>query len=414
MQHGEGNQMRNATAPQSMSRRATRIVALTVIMLGATSANAIAAPTGFDKSSLSFDASGDKQTLLLSTTEGGQVTGPATLVGPGGSGAAPAGFSVPTDQCGKDATVAKPNSISSSGCKVGVKFNGSTKAGAQLTIDTTKGKQTVLLRANAPKATVCAAGSTTCGASVTLPAALSTTVGTSRTQTFDIVNGGPDGSAKAPLAVDSVAASAPYSADVSGCATVAAGARCTVTVTFNPTAAGSFPATLTVNSDDPITPGPSVSIAGTAEAASVAPAPTPPGTVPPGTVPPSTGSKPATPKPGSKPAAATKRASVTGFKFSAQSIAPGGEGKFRYTLAAPARVTITIARKVPGKAVKYISRGSIVVTAAKVGKNTTKFSGRLKGRKLPVGAYRATITTRNAAGTAARRFTTFIVKAKRG
>ena len=105
---------------------------------------------------------------------------------------------------------------------------------------------------------------------------------------------------------------------------------------------------------------------------------------------------------------------MTGFKFTAKSIAPGSGGKFKYTLAAPARVTITIARRVAGKKVKYISAGSIVVAAAKAGANKTEFKGKLKGKKLALGTYRATISTKNGAGTAARRFTTFIVKARRG
>jgi hypothetical protein len=105
---------------------------------------------------------------------------------------------------------------------------------------------------------------------------------------------------------------------------------------------------------------------------------------------------------------------VTGFKFTAKSIAPGSGGKFKYTLSAPARVTITIARRLPGKKLRYVTAGSIVVAAAKAGSNKTQFSGRLKGKKLALGTYRATISTRNAAGTAARRSTTFIVKARRG
>jgi hypothetical protein len=400
--------MHDVTLAQPIRRSATCVV-LAAIMLGTTSAAAIAAPTGFDKAGLSLDASGAKQTLTLSTTEDAQVTGAAMLVGPAGSGAAPAGFTMPSDNCGKGATVTKPKSIASGGCKVTVRYTGSTLAGAQLTIDTTAGIQSVVLRANAPQATVCASQSTVCGTSLTMATPLSATVGAAPTvQTFDVVN---DASAKASLSVASVSASPPFSADVSGCSAVAVGARCTVMVTINPTVAGSFPATLTVTSNDPISPGPSVSLLGIASAA---PTPVGPPPVAPGPVSPGTGSTPAAPKPkaGTTAATATRRASVTGFKFSARSIAPGSSGKFKYTLSAPARVTISIDRRLPGKKAQYVHRGSIVSAAAKAGKNGTLFSGKIKGSVLRVGTYRATISTKNAAGTAARRSTTFIIKAR--
>lgn len=374
------------------------VVALAVTMLGATSAPAMAV-TAFDKGSLMFN-SATPQTLTLSSDDGASVNGPVTLLtGAGTAGAVPFTATGSCTGATKTPPVTKPLP-----CTLSVTYTGGAgaTAGAQLSVSTTSGSKAVLLRANAPKATVCPTqGSTECKASTTVPTAFTTTAGVPTQQVFDI-KAGPDGTA--PLTVSSVTAAAPYTVDVSACSGIPPGGRCSAIVVFNPTAAGTFPATLTLNSNDPISPGPSVTVTGTASSAGTAP-PTLPGTIP---------GIPATPgTTGTTPGTATRRASVTGFRFSARSIAPGSRGTFRFTLAAPARVTISIDRRLPGRRVRYLRAGSIVVASAKAGANSTRFSGRIRGRVLRVGSYRATISTTNRAGRAAKRFTTFTVKRKR-
>ena len=312
--------MREVKPAQSVHRRVMWVVALAVTMLGATSGPAMAA-TLFDKGSLMFNSS-TPQTLTLSSDDGAAVNGPVTLLT--GSGVA---GTVPFTATGSCAGATKAPPVTKPiPCTLSVTYTGAAgaTAGAQLSVSTTSGSKAVLLRANSPKATVCPTqGSTDCKASATIPTAFTAAVGAPTQQVFDI-KAGPDGTA--PLTVSGVTAAAPYTVDASSCSGIAPGGRCSAIVTFNPTAAGTYPATLTINSNDQISPGPSVSITGTATAAGAIPTPTIPGTIP--------GTLPGT-SPGTTPGTATKRAGVTGFRFSARSVAPGGKGTFRFTLERP-------------------------------------------------------------------------------
>jgi Domain of unknown function (DUF4394) len=92
---------------------------------------------------------------------------------------------------------------------------------------------------------------------------------------------------------------------------------------------------------------------------------------------------------------------------------------FRFTLSEAAQVRIAFARETTGRRVggrclaatparrkrakctRYITVGSISVSG-KVGRNSVKFSGRLKGRALASGAYRASLTARDAIGQRSR------------
>jgi hypothetical protein len=87
---------------------------------------------------------------------------------------------------------------------------------------------------------------------------------------------------------------------------------------------------------------------------------------------------------------------------------------FRFTLSEAARVRVVVARKTAGRRVggrclaatparrkrakctRYVTVGSISVSAV-AGRNSVKFSGRLKGRALASGAYRASFTATDAA-----------------
>jgi hypothetical protein len=73
--------------------------------------------------------------------------------------------------------------------------------------------------------------------------------------------------------------------------------------------------------------------------------------------------------------------------------------KFTYTLSEPAGVKIAIERKKGGKRKK--ARFAKVTTLSqqkKSGRQSTKFSGRVKGKPLKPGSYRATITATDSAG----------------
>jgi hypothetical protein len=88
---------------------------------------------------------------------------------------------------------------------------------------------------------------------------------------------------------------------------------------------------------------------------------------------------------------------------------------FRFTLSEPARVRVVFARKTAGRRVggrclaatsarrkrakctRYVTVGSISASGV-VGRNSVKFSGRLKGRALAPGSYRASLTATDAVG----------------
>jgi hypothetical protein len=76
--------------------------------------------------------------------------------------------------------------------------------------------------------------------------------------------------------------------------------------------------------------------------------------------------------------------------------------RFRYSLSEPAKVRITIERKSRGhckrkKCVRFKKTGTLT-SAAKAGRNTTRFSGKLRGRRLRPGSYRATAIATDSAG----------------
>jgi hypothetical protein len=74
--------------------------------------------------------------------------------------------------------------------------------------------------------------------------------------------------------------------------------------------------------------------------------------------------------------------------------------KFTYTLSEPARVKIKIESKKPGGKGKKprFSKVTTISQQEKTGRQSTKFSGRVKGKPLKPGKYRATITATDAAG----------------
>ncbi|HEX4363423.1 MAG TPA: hypothetical protein VHZ75_02670 [Solirubrobacteraceae bacterium] len=388
--------MRESRPAHTFRRRTISIAAIAVTALGATSAQALAATFTPNSSSFLFENTTAQPVTFTAGADGPvSVTGPATLVGPAGSGPAPAGFAINSDGCGAGATPGAPKSIAASGtCTVSVSYTGPTAppAGAALNINTADGTKGVLLRAYSGKSTVCTPSCATKGMLT-----FSSVAGTPQVQTFEIKNGT---SGATNLSNIGVVATGPYTADASGCsAPLGPNFHCSIIVTFNPTAAGSFPGTLKITSDDPI-PGPTVTVNGTATARAVAPPSQLPGTnIGPGT-------SPGTSSVGKKP-------SVTGFTFSPKSITIGGKGSFKYTLAAAGRLTIKIDRRLPGKKVKYQHRGTLTVASARLGKNSTAFKGKFGGHALPKGTYRATISATNSLGRAMSKTTTFIVKSKK-
>ena len=75
--------------------------------------------------------------------------------------------------------------------------------------------------------------------------------------------------------------------------------------------------------------------------------------------------------------------------------------KFTYTLSEPAKVKIAIERKQAGKGKKAKPHFSKVTTLSAQegsGKQSTPFSGRVKGKPLKPGKYRTTITATDSAG----------------
>jgi hypothetical protein len=130
-----------------------------------------------------------------------------------------------------------------------------------------------------------------------------------------------------------------------------------------------------------------------------APPTDPPGTGPPGTGPPGTG------PPGTDAAAAR----VSAFSASPRRFARGGT-TFRYTLTRAAQVRVAIARKTRGRRVggrcrkqnrrnrtrpacsRFVSVGRPLQHGGRAGQNSLAFSGRLAGRRLRPGTYRATVT----------------------
>ena len=395
--------MRESRPAHTFRRRTISIAAVTVAVLGATTAQALAA-SELSPGTVYFTTGALTQTVTLTAGENLSVISAFRLRNPNNTGDAPAGFSIGANTCGIDQSTppssAAPKTITAgTTCTVSVTASGGAPLGASLQLATAAGTSVrgALLKANAPAARVCTdpTAPNNCNTSGTL--AFSAVIGTPSTQTFQIKNGSIT-NAFADLHVSRVDVTGPYTADASACATVPIAGTCPVVVTFNPTTAGTLAGTLNVVSDDPIVPGPTVTLTGLATARALPPPGGSNGNLP------GTGTNPGSTKP--------KKPSVTGFVFSPKSVTIGGKGSFKYTLAAAGRVTIKIDRRLPGKRIKYQHRGTLTIASAKLGKNVTVFKGKFAGHTLPKGTYKATISARNSLGRAMAKTTTFIVKAK--
>ena len=74
---------------------------------------------------------------------------------------------------------------------------------------------------------------------------------------------------------------------------------------------------------------------------------------------------------------------------------------FRFTVSRDATVTIALDQLVSGRRGGHrraIKRGKLVVDAHSSGANERRFSGRLAGRRVPAGRYRARLRARTADG----------------
>lgn len=424
------------------SRRALRVRSLRIVasasgialaLAGLTSAPASAASARFatagGSTSLAFDGNVRHQTVILTAVTSLTVTSAGTLVGPGGAGApttqafektadtcAPASVPDPTpapdpDPGGAAATASARELAPGESCSIEVSYTPAAgPVGGGLNINTSAGTKGVLLRGDAPKSSVCTPG---CGTEGMLPA-FAALVGTSSpAQAFRIRNGTAD-NARAPLGNIMVTAYPGFVVDATACAApVPIGSECIVYVTFRPTSAGTFSGSLRIASDDPI-PGPVVVVSGVATApadASVAP----PAVAGSASDPAGSPARPVTRVTVRAPTdagVAVPRASVTGFGFAPRTIASGSSGRFAYTLSGKARVSIVIARRLPGKKARYRRRGALSV-AGRSGRNTTTLKARLGATPLAAGTYRATIVATNSAGASRTRTTTFKVRARK-
>jgi hypothetical protein len=123
-----------------------------------------------------------------------------------------------------------------------------------------------------------------------------------------------------------------------------------------------------------------------------------------GTTPPPTGGG-NTPPPGGGPAPGPDRTkpAVTAFKIKKERFRITKAGRpFSFRLSEAASVKLVISRKVKKR---YRTRGTLTRRGLPAGEHTVAFKGRLAGKKLPPGSYRASITATDAAGnrSAARR-----------
>jgi hypothetical protein len=394
--------MRNSPTG-TVRRRAIRAAAIASALLGASRAPAMASSVSFalanGSTSLAFDSSHVKQTVILTALAPVTVTGAGTLVGPSGSGApTTSAFTKGDDKCAPVAPETARPLAAGETCTIDVSYApGAAPVGGALNLNTSAGTKGVLLRGDAPKSTVCAPA---CGSSGTLQA-FSAVVGTSSAaQTFRIKNGTTDTS-RAPLGHIAVAAPPGFVVDTSACTSpVPISSACTVSVTFAPAAAGTISGTLIISSDDPI-PGPTIAVTGVATAS--AGTPTPP------SVPPASPAAPANPitavGPGAQitvkaPAAGSttvRHIAVSAFGLHPSAITSGGRASFKYTLTAKARVSIVISRKLAGRKPRYQRRGALT-GSGKAGTNTLTFKGRFGSTLLAAGTYRASITATTSSG----------------
>jgi plastocyanin len=117
-----------------------------------------------------------------------------------------------------------------------------------------------------------------------------------------------------------------------------------------------------------------------------------------GTTPPPPGGGPTPPPPGGGPAPAPDRTkpAVTGFTIKRKRFRVTKAGRpFSFRLSEAASVKVVIARKVRKR---YRTRGSLTRRGLEPGKHTIAFKGRVAGRKLAPGSYRATLTATDEAG----------------
>jgi hypothetical protein len=415
--------MRNSPAG-TVRRRAILAVGSAFALLGATSAPAMASSVSFalanGSTSLAFDAAHPNQTVILTALAPVTVTGAGTLVGPSGSGApTTSAFTKTADECAPVAPDTTRSLVAGQTCTIDVTYvPGTSPVGGALNLNTSAGTKGVLLRGDAPKSTVCAPA---CGSSGTLTAFSAVAGTSSAVQTFRIKNGTSDTS-RAPLGHITIAAPPGFVVDTSACATpVAISSDCTVSVTFAPTAAGTFSGTMVISSDDPI-PGPTIAVTGIATAAPAAvpppaPAPVTPTSpaVPQNPIAPVGPRAPITVKAPSAKATTASRIAVSAFGLHPSTIASGGRASFRYTLSANARVSVVIARRLAGRKVRYQRRGRLT-GSGKGGTNALTFKGRFGSTPLPAGRYRASIIATTSSGRhSATRTVTFTVRvAKHG
>lgn len=370
------------------------VVAITAAVLGTTSAQAnAAASASFASPGNSFKFTGtvgvpsaaQVATLVNTGTENISITAAPTDVGD---------FKVsnppnPVDMCATGKVLAP-----GANCTFQITFVASTTAavgGSGMKVETSIGTKGLLLRGNAPVGSF-------------QPNALTfnAVVGqTSAPQPVTLQNGK---SATGTMSGISIQVTGPFSVDTPTCADIPVGGQCVVNVTFTPPAAGSFTGKISLTSNDPIIPGASATLTGTATARGATPVPTGPGTTP-GTTTPGT-TTPGTTTTGSG------RASVTGFRLAPRTILTGGRASFRFTLSRAARVTIVIERRLRGRTARYQRRGSLTING-RAGANSSTFRGRIGSRLLPRGTYRAKITARTAAGASTTRTATFTIRARR-
>ncbi len=109
--------------------------------------------------------------------------------------------------------------------------------------------------------------------------------------------------------------------------------------------------------------------------------------------------------------AATAIPIVSGFGITNRRFAPKGKKpakasrvkrgtKFTYSLSEPAQVAIKIERRKPGKGRPKYAKVTSIGGQQRSGKDATPFSGKVRGKPLKPGRYRATIVATDAAGQA--------------
>ena len=110
------------------------------------------------------------------------------------------------------------------------------------------------------------------------------------------------------------------------------------------------------------------------------------------------------------PAADHEPPLVTGFRAAPALFAVRRGTRFRYTLSEPARVTLTIQRRLAGGRHRLVGRLRRNATS---GRNSTRFTGKIRTRALQLGRYRVLAGATDAAGNrSVRRATRFRIVAR--